>query len=132
MMENELMENMRNLCKMSGVKLAYVYSFLAAILIGIHIFSIKYLRMRADSAGLYMFYSLAAASFSLWCLSRGFAYCAAGSLPITNIHMVLNLSVIVSTLMSVIMLKTRVNWALFFAGVLCMLGGVYVVNRSIQ
>ncbi len=111
---------------------AYAYSLLAACLIGFHIFSIKYLQSVSDVVSNQTFYYIMVGSFLIWIISRVLIYLASSSLPITVIHIILNLSVIVTALISVLVLKNTVHWGKFFMGLLFVLGGVYIVENSID
>jgi drug/metabolite transporter (DMT)-like permease len=110
---------------------SYIASCLASILTGIHIFSIKFLYVYALPNTVY-FYIIIALSLLLWTLSRIFIYIACKTLPISIIHIIMNLSIIVSTLCSIIVFHTKVNIGLFLIGILFMLCGVYCVNRSVE
>jgi drug/metabolite transporter (DMT)-like permease len=107
----------------------YLFIIFGSILTGIHIFSIKYLRVKPFSRN--MFYGLCLLSFSIWLLSRYFIFIVSDNIPITVIHVILNLSIIVSTILSIVIYKTKINWVYFFGGVVLMLCGVYFVEKSI-
>jgi drug/metabolite transporter (DMT)-like permease len=85
---------------------AYNISLIAAFFIGIHLFTMKYLKVSSESLSPTMFYAIATISFLLWLLSRFCIYSASSTLPITTIHILLNLSVIVSTLLSIFVYQT--------------------------
>ncbi len=110
---------------------SYIASSLASILTGIHIFSIKFLYERALPNTIY-FYTIITLSLLLWISSRIFIYIACKTLPISIIHIIMNLSVIVSALCSIIIFHTKVNIGLFLIGIFFMLCGVYCVNRSVE
>jgi drug/metabolite transporter (DMT)-like permease len=116
---------------MTPTTYAYLISLLAAFFIGIHLFTIKYLKITPPksilaTAGITM------TSFALWLLSRYYIYEASSALPITTIHIVLNMSVIVSTLLSICFYKTHIQWPLFIMGIALVMGGVYCVERSVK
>ena len=78
------------------------------------------------------FYSIMFGSFLIWSMSRVLIYLASSSLPITVIHIILNLSVVLTALISVLVLKNTMHWGKFFVGLLFVLGGVYTVESSIE
>tara|TARA_B100000424_G_C22853284_1_gene454946 strand:+ start:338 stop:721 length:384 start_codon:yes stop_codon:yes gene_type:complete len=110
--------------------IAYFLSVIATIFIGFHIFSIKYINLNKNSSLIFI-YSLAFISFFLWCISRIIIYYASNQIPITIIHIILNLSVIVTALLSAFVLKTKINWIKFTIGFLFVFIGVFSVDRSI-
>jgi len=108
----------------------YVLSIFAAFLVGFHIFSIKYLRVTRVST--FLFYVLAIASFGIFIASRYFAFVASSALPITVIHLILNLSIIISTALSILVYKTEIIWSYFLLGVVLMMIGVCFIELSIK
>ena len=109
----------------------YIASALGSILTGIHIFSIKYVYL-FSLPNTYFFYLLIAISLTIWTLSRVFIYIACEKLSIPSIHIIMNLSILVSTLCSILLLNTKVHYLIFLLGVLFMLCGVYCVNLSVK
>lgn len=107
----------------------YLFIIFGSILTGIHIFSIKYLRVNPFSRN--MFYGLCLLSFFIWLLSRYFVFIVSDNIPITLIHVILNLSILVSTILSIVIYKTKMNWSYFLGGLGLMLCGVYFVEKSI-
>jgi drug/metabolite transporter (DMT)-like permease len=57
---------------------------------------------------------------------------ASSALPITVIHLILNLSIIISTALSILVYKTEINWAYFLLGVVLMMIGVCFIELSIK
>ena len=111
---------------------AYNISLIAAFFIGIHLFTMKYLKVSSESLSPTMFYAIATISFLLWLLSRFCIYSASSTLPITTIHILLNLSVIISTLLSIFVYQTSIHWPLFILGLTLVMGGVYCVEKSVR
>lgn len=113
---------------MNPYLIAYINSIFASIFTGVHLFSVKYLRVKPQAP----FYLIAFVSFIIWGLSRIFAYQASSVLPITLIHIIMNMSILVSTLFSVLILNTQIEWFRFSCGVLFMLIGVFFVQISVK
>lgn len=109
---------------------AYLFSAIAAILTGFHLFGIKYSAKNAVFGTPY-FYIIISISFFLWFISRIFVYASSLYVPITITHMIMNLSIIVSTSCSILIYKTKVNYFLFFIGIFIMLLGAYVLEKSV-
>jgi drug/metabolite transporter (DMT)-like permease len=110
---------------------SYVYSLISALFIGIHLFSISYLKKSVKSYSS-LFYIICILSFGLFLASRYFIYIASSQLPITNIHILLNMSVIVSTLLSVFVYQTKIKWSLFFIGFALVLMGIYCIQHAVE
>lgn len=108
----------------------YLYSVIGAILTGLHLFGIKY-SAKNSILGTTKFYLIIGISFFLWLISRVFIYLSSLHLPITITHMILNLSIIISTLCSILVYKTKVKLFLFLFGILFMLIGVYIIEKSV-
>lgn len=108
----------------------YVSSAIASILTGVHLFGIKYSYTNATFGSL-KFYIIIFFALFLWSISRIFVYMASVKLPITITHMIMNLSILVSTLCSIIIYQTPVDIPRFLAGILLMLFGVYFIEHSI-
>ena len=109
----------------------YISSAIAAILTGIHLFGIKYSYTNA-TFGTPKFYIIAFIALFLWSISRIFVYIASTKLPITITHMIMNLSILVSTLCSIVVYQTPVNTPLFVAGISAMMLGVYCIEKSVS
>ena len=126
------MQKVDNLEKMfkSDKLTAYFLSFVAAILIGFHIFSIKYINLNYNHPQA-IIYIIAFLSFFFWCVSRVLIYYASSDIPITVVHIILNFSVIITTLLAVLIIKTKVQWGKFIIGILFVFIGVFSVDRSI-
>ena len=77
-------------------------------------------------------YFCAFLSFFFWCVSRFLIYYASSDIPITVVHIILNFSVIITTLLAVLIIKTKVHWGKFIIGILFVFIGVFSVDRSIS
>ena len=114
----------------SEINNAYLCMILACICVGTHIFSFKYIQKYKDHKNL-MFIYLAIASFSIWCLSRVFIYCASYSFDIVFLHLLLNMSVFVTFILSVLILKNSYNMYKMLCGLVLAIFGLYLVKTSI-
>ena len=110
----------------------YLYIFCASILMGFHIFSIKYINLHSSSFISLIFYCMVAVSFFIWIITRFIMYYSSNKLPISIIHLIMNLSIIVTTLLAFIILKTQINWYFFFIGIVFLFFGFYLINFSVN
>ena len=109
----------------------YLFSIVASVLTGIHLFLIKYLSTNTIFKSS-MFCIIISISFLVWLISRYFVYIASSLLPITIINTILTLSILVSTLLSIIMYQTSINTTLFLCGLFLMIIGVYCIDKSVE
>lgn len=112
----------------------YYYSFVlfAILLIGLHIFSIKYIQLKiqnhSDKKTIFLLILL---SFILFIFSRYCIYQATKQIPIAILHMCLNLSVFITFTLSIFVIGDTYNIQLFIPGCLIVIYGLYLVNKSI-
>lgn len=111
----------------------YVYAFLACIVVGIHIFSMKMLSLKKQ-----WFYPLLGLVLTTLVISRFLIYEAmAKAENPTLVHLILNLSIFVTFFASSYFLPLQsFDYRLFFAGILLVVSGIgcirysYVIKQS--
>ena len=115
------------------------YSSLAAIVVGFHIFSFKYIdHLLKNKAGkskkqhiiefsLTIFISLAAFLLSRYLIFRGMQNTDHPSL----VHIILNMSVFVTLLLSLILLGSKPCISRLILGIIVTLLGLYIVQTSV-
>ena len=109
----------------------YLYSIIGGILTGLHLFGIKY-SATSTTLGTTKFYFIAGLSLLTWLISRIFVYLSSLHIPITITHMILNLSIIISTICSILVYETKINYILFSSGIIIKLLGLYCIEKSVS
>jgi len=114
--------------------LAYIYAIVASIIVGFHVFSLKYLDISINShKNKNIKYFLVLFIIITAIVSRILLY---KSFQIANhpvfIQTVLNIIVIfVVLILSVIVLKKQVNYLIFTTGAIITFSGLYVAQKSL-
>ena len=106
----------------------YLYMLLACICVGIHIFSFKYIQKYRNTN---KFLILTIASLLVWCISRIFIYIASYSFDVVFMHLLLNMSVFVTFILSVAILKNDYEKYKMLCGLILAILGLYLVKTSI-
>ena len=105
---------------------------LIILTVGCHIFSIKYIQIKINNhVSTYIIVSLIIASLIFFLISRYCIYHASKNIPIAVVHAFMNLSVFVTLFLSLIILKSKLNYGLFIVGLLILIVGIYIINKSI-
>lgn len=110
-----------------------IISLLLIILtIGCHIFSIRYIKIQIkENADKILIIFLIIVSFLFFLISRYLIYNISKKIPIAIIHTYMNLSVFVTLILSMIILKSDLNYKIFSVGLLIVILGIYLINKSI-
>jgi drug/metabolite transporter (DMT)-like permease len=105
----------------------YIYSFLACLFVGIHLFSLKLLSSHEHYYNEIMFFMI-----TTLLISRVLIYYAMKeSDNPTNVHIILSLSVFVTFILSNIFFRfTKLNIYRYIFGIILIITGLYVVRIS--
>ena len=104
-----------------------IYALIASICIGFHIFSIKYIQQLKDKT---LFIFILIGSFCLFLISRVFIYLSSIYIPISYVHVLLNLSILVTTLLSIYIYQLKVNLPQFLSGFILIVIGLLIIRKS--
>ena len=107
--------------------LGIVYALLASLCIGIHIFSIKYIQ---DVHNIRKLIYIIIGSFCLFIISRIFIYLSSMYLNISYVHVLLNLSILVSTALTIYIHKIKIDIMKFLCGFIILLFGIFIIYKS--
>lgn len=106
------------------------YSLLAALCLGIHIFSIKWIKLNYEANIFILF--IAVSSLFFWIFSRYFIVQALNyTSHITNIHLLLLCSIFVTFILDKLFYKSKVNLLYFFLALLFIFSGFYILECSV-
>ena len=107
--------------------LGIIYALLASICIGFHIFSIKYIQNVHNTRKLIY---IIIGSFCLFIISRIFIYLSSMRLNISYVHVLLNLSILVSTALTIYIYKIKIDIMKFLCGFIILLFGIFIIYKS--
>ncbi len=117
-----------------------IYSLLAALIVGFHIFSFKYLDILLKKGGgngknvynmkfyLVIFISLVTFLLSRWLIFRGMQTAPNPAM----VHAILNTSVLVTLVLSLLLLGARADFCRILLGILFILVGTIIIQFSIH
>lgn len=105
----------------------YIYSFLACLFVGIHLFSLKLLSSHENYYNEIMFFMIATLL-----ISRVLIYYAMSETDNpTNVHIILSLSVFVTFILSNIFFHSvKLNTYSYMSGIILIIFGLYLVRIS--
>lgn len=124
---------------MKSLSLFYLYSFLASLVVGFHIFSFKYIDVlmknkerKSKNRHLFeisatIFVSIVAFLVSRVLIFKGMQNTDQPAL----VHIILNTSVFITLLLSVLLLKSTMCISRLILGIFVTLCGLYIVQTSI-
>ena len=108
--------------------IGYLYAIIASILVGLHIFTFKYIE-KYEKYYYLIFLSL---SVLLWICSRYFLYISNKTLDIVLVHLFLTCSIFVTLILSMIIYKPNYDIIRMIIGIILAIFGVYLVDTSIK
>ena len=107
--------------------LGILYSLLGALLIGFHIFLIKYIQ---DIKNEFLWYVTIIIALLLFLISRVCIYYGSKYISISYVHILLNLSALISTVLAVYVYDLKIDKLKFILGFILILLGIYIVKES--
>lgn len=107
-------------------------SIFASVFVGLHIYSIQYIRhnMNGNNIMSYKIFIIAILSFAFWCLSRMLLYRANREISIVTLHLILSCSVFTTLFLTVIIDKSKVKIGRVLFGTLLTILGIYIVKLA--
>ena len=108
--------------------IGYLYAIIASILVGLHIFTFKYIE-KYEKYYYLIFLSL---SVLLWICSRYFLYKSNKSVDVVLVHLFLTCSIFVTLLLSIIIYKANYDLIRMITGIILAIFGIYLVDSSIK
>lgn len=116
------------------MELCYIYAIIASIIVGFHVFSLKYLDISIKTHknknikyGLLLFIIITAI-VTRFLLYKSFQTAKHPVFVQTILNMI---SIFVVLVLSVIILKKEVNYFIFIIGVILTFSGLYIVQKSL-
>ena len=106
------------------------YSLLASLCLGIHIFSIKWIKLNYE-ANLFIIFIIISSLF-FWIISRYFIFKALHyTNNITHIHLLLLFSIFVSFILDKFFYKLKVHLLYFLLAIFFLFTGFYILEYSV-